>query len=154
MLAVARIGKVLLFGVLLSTLVSPGVRAAQGAGTIKVLTGSATITRDSANVAAEVGQRVFPGDRISTAADSYISIVLRDDTRITVGPGGECVIRQFEFDASSYAGELLVSFIKGTSRVVTGIIGKHTPDRVRFQAATATIGIRGTDFIVDMGDPK
>ena len=32
--------------------------------------------------------------------------------------------------------------------MVTGLIGKTQPDAVRVETQTATIGIRGTDFIV------
>ena len=154
MLAMAKIGKTLVLAVFLSALVSMEASAAPSAGTIKTLTGDATVTRDSSTMAAVVGQRIFPGDRVSTASTGYIGIVLRDDTQITLGPNGEFLVREFEFDASSYAGGLFVSFLKGTVRVVTGIIAKHTPDRVKFDTATATIGIRGTDFIVDLGDQK
>ena len=128
--------------------------AAQSAGTVKTLTGSATVTRDSSALAAAPGQRIFPGDRISAAAGSYVGITLHDDTRLTIGPGSEILIREFEFNASSYAGGLAISFIKGTARVITGIIAKHTPDRVNFNTPTATIGIRGTDFIVDLQDEE
>ena len=153
MLAMAKSGKAFLLGVMvLAIMVSPSVRAAQSAGTIKVLTGSATVTRDAAVLPAAIGQRIFPGDRIATSSPGYLGIVFRDDTRMTLGPNGEFLVREFDFDASSYAGNLVVSFLKGTVRVVTGIIAKHSPDRVKFDTATATIGIRGTDFIVDLGD--
>lgn len=155
MLAMAKIGKALLPAVvLLASIVPAEAWAAQSAGTIKILTGEATVTRDASVLPAAIGQRIFPGDRIATASAGYLGIVLRDDTRITLGPNGEFLVREFDFDASSYAGSLAVSFLKGTVRVVTGIIAKHTPDRVKFDTATATIGIRGTDFIVDLGDLK
>jgi hypothetical protein len=76
--------------------------------------------------------------------------MLYDDTRLTIGPGSELLIREFEFNPSSYAGDLAVSFLKGTARVVTGLIGKHAPESVRFYTPTATIGIRGTEFVVDL----
>ncbi len=155
MRAMAKIGKTLLLAaVVLAILIPLEASAAQSAGTIKILTGEATVTRDAAVLPAAVGQRIFAGDRIATASAGYLGIVFRDDTRITLGPNGEFLVREFDFDASSYAGNLFVSFLKGTVRVVTGIIAKHTPDRVKFDTATATIGIRGTDFIVDLGDQK
>lgn len=128
--------------------------AAPAAGTVKTLTGMATVTRDSSVLALAAGQRVFPGDRISTSPASYVGITLRDDTQITIGPSGALLIRAFEFNPSSYEGGFVVSFLKGTARVLTGIIGKHTPERVRFNTPTATIGIRGTDFIVDLEERK
>ena len=97
-----------------------------------------------------VGARVFPGDRVVTSDDSYVGITLHDDSMLTLGPHSELAIREFKFDASSYTGGLSVSFLKGTARVVTGLIGKHAPQRVHFNTPTATIGIRGTDFIVDL----
>ncbi len=127
-----------------------GAWASQSAGTVKTLTGSATVTRDAAVVAVATGQRIFPGDRISASPGSYVGITLHDDTRLTIGPGSEVLIREFEFNPSSYAGGLAVAFLKGTARVITGIIAKHTPERVNFSTPTMTIGIRGTDFVVDL----
>ena len=133
----------LLFGVCASA-------CAQSAGVVKTLTGSATIARAGAMLPVAPGQRVFAGDRIAAAAGSYVGVTLRDDTRLAIGPGSEMLIREFEFDPSSYAGGLAISFLRGTARVITGIIAKQRPERVSFDTPTMTIGIRGTDFIVDL----
>ena len=124
--------------------------AAQSAGTIKTLTGTATVTRDASALPAAPGQRVFPGDRVSAAAGSYVGITLHDDTRLAIGPGSELLIRAFDFNPSSHVGALAISFLRGTARVVTGIIARQAPERVTFNTPTMTIGIRGTDFIVDL----
>lgn len=139
-----------LVAIMILLAVSANAWSAEGAGTIKTLTGSATVTRDSSVLPIAIGQHVFPGDRIVSGRDSYVGIMLHDDTRLTIGPGSELLIREFEFNPSSYAGGLAVSFLKGTVRVVTGLIGKHAPERVRFHTPTATIGIRGTEFVVDL----
>lgn len=39
-------------------------------------------------------------------------------------------------------------------RMVTGLIGKKNPDAIRVDTQTATIGIRGTDFIVTADDKE
>ena len=127
-----------------------GAWGAESAGRVKTLVGSAMVARDSSTLVVVIGQRVFPGDRISTSPGSYVGVTLHDDTQLTIGPGSEVLIREFEVNASSYAGGLAVSFLKGTARVITGIIAKHTPQRVNFSTPTMTIGIRGTDFIVDL----
>ena len=124
--------------------------SADGAGTVKTLTGSATVIRNAAVLPIATGQPVFAGDRIVSGRDSYVGIMLYDDTRLTIGPGSELLIREFEFNPNSYAGDLAVSFLKGTARVVTGLIGKNSPESVRFYTPTATIGIRGTEFVVDL----
>ena len=124
--------------------------SADSAGTVKTLTGSATVIRNSAALPIAAGQRIFSGDRIVSGQDGYVGIMLYDDTRLTLGPGSELLIREFEFNANSYVGNLAVSFLKGTARVVTGLIGKNSPENMRFNTPTATIGIRGTEFIVDV----
>ena len=117
---------------------------------VKTLAGSANVTRGSESLPVTVGQRILPGDRIAARPGSYVGITLHDDTRLTIGPNSEIVVREFDFDASSYAGRLAISFLRGTARVVTGILAKHAPERVHFHTPTMTIGIRGTDFIVDL----
>jgi hypothetical protein len=134
-------------------LISAGsVSGAETAGVIKTLTGTATVHRGMVSIATSVGQHVQQGDRISTSSDSYVGITLHDDTLLTVGPRSEMLIREFDFDPSSYVGGLAISFLKGTARVVTGIIAKNAPQRVHFSTPTATIGIRGTDLIVDLDE--
>ena len=124
--------------------------AADAAGTVKTLAGSATVVRDAAVLPIAPGQRVYAGDRIVSGRDSYVGVMLYDDTRLTIGPNSELLIREFEFNPNSYAGDLAVSFLKGTMRVVTGLIAKNSPENVRFNTPTATIGIRGTEFVVDV----
>ena len=43
---------------------------------------------------------------------------------------------------------MLLSLITGAMRTVTGMIGRNSPENVSIRAATATIGIRGTDFSI------
>jgi len=126
--------------------------SADGAGTIKTLSGSATVTKAASGLALPIaaGQRVYAGDRIATGPDSYVGIMLNDDTRLTLGPGSELVIREFQFSPATYAGGFLVSFLKGTVKVVTGLLATASPERVQFTTPSGTIGIRGTEFVVDL----
>jgi len=138
------------FAIVILSTVWTSASSADGAGTVKRFARSATLIRSSAALPIATGQRVFSGDRIVSGQDGYVGIMLYDDTRLTIGPGSELLIREFEFNANSYVGNLAVSFLKGTARVVTGLIGKNSPENVRFNTPTATIGIRGTEFIVDV----
>jgi len=126
--------------------------SAEGAGTIKTLSGSATVTRAASGVTLPIfaGERVYAGDRIASGPGSYVGIMLHDDTRMTIGPGSELVIREFQFSPSTYAGGYLVSFLKGTVKVVTGLLATASPERVQFTTPSGTIGIRGTEFVLDL----
>jgi hypothetical protein len=97
---------------------------------------------------AAAGDALGSVDRIVTGPDSSASVVLRDDTTLVVGPSSRMDLKEFHFDSTTRDGGLLVSLLRGSMRMITGLIGKTNPDAVRVETQTATIGIRGTDFIV------
>jgi hypothetical protein len=111
-------------------------------GSVQLL-GAAGTTRQ-----ASPGDALGAGDRIVTGPDSSASVVLRDDTTLVVGPSSRLDLKEFHFDGTTHEGGLLVSLLRGSMRMITGLIGKTNPDAVRVETQTATIGIRGTDFIV------
>ncbi|WP_232511899.1 FecR domain-containing protein [Herbaspirillum sp. meg3] len=101
-------------------------------------------------VIVHVGDRLFSGDRVVTGDGAAVGITLRDDTLVSLGPKSTFVLEQYNFNESSGEGNVAVRVVKGTLRYVTGLIGKHAPERQQVMTPTATIGIRGTDFIVDV----
>lgn len=42
-----------------------------------------------------------------------------------------------------------VRLLRGTMRMITGLVAKLNPSRVAITTSTLTLGIRGTDFIVE-----
>jgi hypothetical protein len=79
--------------------------------------------------------------------------VLRDGTVLVLGPSSRLDMKEFSFDPTAQDGGLLISLLRGSLRMISGLIGKAHPDAVRIETQTATIGIRGTDFIVQ-ADPQ
>ncbi len=122
------------------------------AGIMKVVRGDVQVQRQDQKLSAQVGDKLYSGDRIVTAADAAAGITLRDDTLMSLGPKTSFVLEDFKFNESSGEGNVAVRVAKGTLRYVSGLIGKHAPDRQQVATPTATIGIRGTDFIVEVGD--
>ncbi|MFZ3119414.1 MAG: FecR domain-containing protein [Variovorax sp.] len=119
------------------------------AGTIKSVRGDVQLLSASGTQRpAAPGDVLMPIDRVLTGADAAASIVLRDGTTMVVGPSSRLDVKEFHFDTTTQDGGLLVSLLRGSMRMVTGLIGKKQPDAVRVETQTATIGIRGTDFIV------
>lgn len=102
---------------------------------------------------AQAGDVVAPIERIVTGVDSAASVVLRDGTTMVLGPSSRLDLKEFSFDATTQDGGMIVSLLRGTMRMITGLIGKSNPDAVRIETQTATIGIRGTDFIVQAEAP-
>lgn len=121
------------------------------AGILKIVRGDVQVMRGgAAAMPVKVGDRLFAGDRVLTAADAAAGITLRDDTLMSLGPRSNVVLEQYDFDASGGDGNVAVRVLKGTMRYVTGLIGKHAPAHQQVLTPTATIGIRGTDFIVEV----
>ena len=97
---------------------------------------------------ARAGDEVAPIERIVTGRDAAASVVLRDGSTLVVGPSSRLDLKEFAFDATTQDGNMLVALLRGSLRMITGLIGKTHPDAIRIETQTATIGIRGTDFIV------
>jgi hypothetical protein len=47
---------------------------------------------------------------------------------------------------------MITRMLRGTASYISGIIGRQSPESVRFQTPDATIGIRGTQFLVKVAD--
>jgi hypothetical protein len=121
------------------------------AGTVKTSYGTVTIDHLGEKNAAAIGSHVFVGDRVQAGQDSYVGITLRDNTMLTGGPGSTLLINDFKFTADKRDDKLLVSLLKGTFSVVTGLIAKRSPETMEFKTPTMTLGVRGTEFVVEVG---
>lgn len=122
------------------------------AAIVKVLHGNVQTQRGGKMYPLAIGERLYEGDRIVTAAASSVGFTLRDDTLISLGPNSQFVLEQFVFNPKTDEGSIAVRLARGTLRYVSGLIGKRAPERQQFSTPTATIGIRGTDFIVEVVD--
>lgn len=128
---------------------APGVQAADAvAGTIKKVEGAVSIVRGGATISATPGTPVLVGDRIRTAADGTVGLALADDTLLSTGPNTELVISAFQFNPTTQEGNLLARLLRGSLHVVTGLIGKISPQNMSIQTPSVVLGVRGTEFIV------
>ena len=126
---------------------------ADDSGTAKIVQGDVRVERSGASLPLRVGDPVREKDRIIVPVGGSAGITLRDDTRISMGPRSTLVINGFSFDAKTQEGNVDTSILLGAMRYVTGLVGRRSPASVRVATSTATIGIRGTDFIVEvLGD--
>ena len=121
---------------------------AGGAGAIQQVTGNVTITgADNVTRKAAAKERIRAGDTITTEAKSETLIKMADDSTVALRPNTRFQFTDFKYDKAA-SDSSLVTLIRGTARMVTGLIGRRSPSNVRVNTTTATIGIRGTDFEV------
>lgn len=123
--------------------------ADEEAGTVKTVKGSVTIERGAQKLSASVGGKVFASDRLITGADSSVGITLRDSTQLAAGPNSVLNLEKFAFDSTTHKGTMDATLKRGTLSVISGKIAKSNPDSVRFRTPTVTLGVRGTEFVIE-----
>jgi hypothetical protein len=132
---------------LAALLLAPLVALAQG--TVQHLSGTLHVQRadGSIRLLSERSQ-VRTGDVVSTERDSYAQIKMTDGGQITMRPNTQLRIEGYQFSEQEPAKDNFVfALLKGGLRAVTGLIGKRVNrDAYKLRTATATVGIRGTDF--------
>ena len=119
--------------------------AAETAGKVTRLAGTAQISRAGAITGLTEGDTVEIGNVVSTAADSRVELTMIDDAVITLGPGGELVIEDYLFDGQS-KGNGVIGLLKGALQAVSGQLTHLTDKPFKIASPVATIGIRGTTF--------
>jgi hypothetical protein len=121
---------------------------AADAGTVEKVTGKVTIT-SADNVVRVAGprERILVGETIATEAKSETMVKMADESTILVRPNSRFQLTEYKYEKAS-TDSSIVTLLRGTMRMVTGLIGKRRPTNVRVDTLTATIGVRGTDFEV------
>jgi hypothetical protein len=129
-----------------------GTAAADYAGIVKTSKGAVLVERAGAQIALAPGAQLKQGDRVITGTDGYVGITMRDDTLLTLGPGSALNLDSYAFDAQTHNGNFLASLSKGVMSVVTGLIAKRSPDSFIVRTRVSTMGVRGTEFIVEAAE--
>jgi hypothetical protein len=129
---------------------SPGAATeAPRIGTFKQTQGEVHLGKEAGRAAPASGDAVRLGDRLRTGETGGASIVLKDGTVLTVGPNSTVDLSQFQFNSTTQEGNFLLDLLRGSVRVVTGLMTKANPERFQVRTPTAVVGVRGTDFIVE-----
>lgn len=125
------------------------VYAAEVSGKIGYMSGALVAQRTDGTIKVMAPKsEVQEGDMLITAKDSYAQVVMNDGAKMTLRPNSNLKIETYQFKQDAPNSDSAVfRLLKGGFRTVTGLIGKRgNPDAYKLRAATATIGIRGTDF--------
>ena len=134
------------------TLLSTVVHADEPApiGRVKRVSGSVLLDRAGKTLPVTSGMALLAGDQIRTGADGLVGVTLADDTLLSAGKGSRLLINDFRFDPTTHDGGMLATISQGSLHVVTGLIAKKTPEKVNFKTPSTVLGVRGTDFVVEV----
>lgn len=116
-------------------------------GTVTDLEGSGVIERGKDVVGDSVGTSLESMD-VAKTKQGKMRLDFIDDTRVDVIDNSILVIDDFVYDPSSGTGKLDMRAALGTVRYASGQIAKNSRQNVRVRTPSATISVRGTDFIM------
>lgn len=124
---------------------------AEPAGKVLFVAGNVTATDPAGNMRAlQRGGSVDEGDTIATG-EGRVQVEFKDGGYFAMQPG-----TRFRVDRYRYAGagdaedSVLLALLKGGLRTISGLVGKKNRRDYRMDTGVATIGIRGTDYALDL----
>jgi hypothetical protein len=92
-----------------------------------------------------VGSEVNAEELVTTGADSATLLRFIDDTNLSIGASSTVRLDRFIFNPDGSAANAVINISRGAMRFVTG---NSNPKNFAIMTGVATIGIRGTDFVV------
>lgn len=123
-------------------------------GKIKVAKGSVEIQRAGAKIPAQVGAGLQTSDVLVTGADGSAGITFTDNSLVSVGPNSVFAIDKYSFDTTTHAGEFEGNLKQGRLAAVSGKMVKQSPESMKIRTPSAIMGVRGTEFVVQVDEAR
>ncbi|HEX9971173.1 MAG TPA: FecR family protein [bacterium] len=147
-----RFIKIMCFFILVVCLDARLTQADDSIGAIKKLNGAATVVREKAEHKVNIGAPVFMKDVLKTDKTGSLGITFKDNTMISVGPNTVYTIDEYVYQPNEQKLAFVSKVSKGTLHFVSGNLAKLAPDAVKVKTPEATIGFRGTRFLIKVED--
>lgn len=91
---------------------------------------------------------------VSTGEASSAVLKFEDGQIIALQSNSSFQIHDYSYDSkNAEKSNIFFSMLKGGLRAITGLVGAKHPAGFKLQTPNATIGIRGTDFMLVMSNP-
>ena len=141
---------------LLALLALPVFAWAQGVGEpvgyVKTVTGQAWVITNGESTKAQPGTAVMVGSQLKTGGAASLGLTFKDDTVMSIGPGTELIVDEYQYEPAQGALKLSTRLLKGSLNHLSGVIAKLQPDAVTIKTPTGIIGVRGTQFVAKVQD--
>jgi len=123
---------------------------ADHAALVKSVTGVVKVTRGQQTFDATSGSTLQVSDRLVSAPGASAAIVFRDGTLLTLGSGADILVRNYVFTPKDNKFAFSLYLSKGSAIYESGKIGKLSPQSVSVETPKATVGVRGTRFLIEV----
>ncbi len=91
---------------------------------------------------------LFSNELVETVENGALHILFLDDTTLRLGSLSQVTLDSFVYDPNTSSGEMVVDLGEGIFRFITGKMNKNG---IQVRTPVAVIGVRGTEFIVEVG---
>jgi hypothetical protein len=119
-------------------------------GQIKSVKGTVTVERSGGSKPVAIGDHVFQSDTFITAANGSVGITFNDNSMMSLGPGSKLALELFSFNTTTHGGAFTANLHQGTLAVKSGQIVTQTPEAMHVRTPAALLGVRGTEFVVQV----
>lgn len=124
------------------------LQAYAAAGTTLFTSGEVSVRRGTNADALAKGGNVESGDTILTGAQGRAQLRFSDGGLVALQPNSQFNISKYADANDPKQDAFLVDLLRGGMRAVTGLIGKRNRENYKVTTSTATIGIRGSSFLM------
>ena len=146
---------------------APGA-VADAAAELTLVTGRVTVSSAAGVRTLGGGDKVYVGDTLVVGANSYANLKFPDGGRVLLRPNTDFTVEAYRYTPVAVTAEsaapapkgkaspaaptqqAFFRLLRGGFRAVSGLIGKGDPQAYRVTTSDATIGIRGTDYEVQI----
>jgi hypothetical protein len=122
-------------------------------GLVKVAKGTVSVQRGGERLPIAVGSPLLVSDVIVTGSDGSAGITFTDNSLVSVGPNSVFAIDKYRFDTTTHAGEFEGNLRQGRLAAVSGKMVKQSPESMKIRTPSAIMGVRGTEFVVQVDEP-
>jgi len=137
----------------LCLVISP-VKAATSVGKAIISIGKVvTVSKDGAEKKLKRRGKVYEGDTIKVGEKSRLQIRFIDNQLVVLKANTVFRIDEYKFkDKNDKDKSAALSLLKGGMRSITGVIGKKPSDKYKVKTPVATMGVRGTHYVIQICD--
>lgn len=119
-------------------------------GFIKTVKGNATIVTAEQSVPAVPGAAIKTGQVLKTGRDGSVGVTLKDNTLLSTGANTEFAVDDYQYAPGQEQLSLVIRLTKGSLHYISGVIAKLKPEKVSIKTPTSLVGVRGTEFVVNV----
>ncbi len=128
----------------------PLIAAEKEVGKTLLTRGDVTAQRDSGVVVLKRRSIVFERDEIHVGDEGRAQLRMVDQALISLQENSVLQIKNYQYQKGGKNNSALLELLSGGLRTITGAIGKGDKKAYELRTPLATIGIRGTDYEVEI----